>query len=344
MQSHVKTDPPLALGSHQAMWLGVAFSLAFTALIWWTGRSWLDPGALSPDRPGFWYQWQLVEPTALSQASAWLGYLAHQVTLWGLIWYAQRRRPAYTAGLHAFNVWALLANAFFIGLHLLQTHLWYDGLAQDVPEWTAQWSVILLLVMVLLIENRRRGMFFGTPLPGVDGAAAVVRRYHGYYFAWATIYTFWYHPMEYTTGHLMGFLYMFLLLLQGSLFFTRMHVNRYWTVVQEAAVTIHALLVALMNGDGWPMFLTGFLCVFVVTQMHGLGLSRRTRWLLGIGYLVLVAAVYTWGPMPWSRIYLVPLIGLTEWSAVLILSALILAVQRLVVLRRSATAVAGARA
>ena len=59
------------------------------------------------------------------------------------------------------------------------------------------------------------------------------RKYHGYFFAWATIYTFWYHPMDNTTGHLIGFFYMFLLLLQGSLFLTRIHVNKYWTVVQE---------------------------------------------------------------------------------------------------------------
>ncbi len=31
-----------------------------------------------------------------------------------------------------------------------------------------------------------------------------VRRNHGYIFAWATIYTFWYHPMENTNGHLIG--------------------------------------------------------------------------------------------------------------------------------------------
>ena len=41
----------------------------------------------------------------------------------------------------------------------------------------------------------------------------VARKYHGYYFAWAIIYTFWYHPMEITGGHLLGFFYMFLLLL-----------------------------------------------------------------------------------------------------------------------------------
>ena len=31
-----------------------------------------------------------------------------------------------------------------------QTHIWYDGLAQDVPIWTSQFSVIIMLVIILL--------------------------------------------------------------------------------------------------------------------------------------------------------------------------------------------------
>ena len=45
--------------------------------------------------------------------------------------------------------------------------------------------------------------------------------------------------MEATSGHLIGFLYMFLLMLQGSLLFTRAHVNRWWTLVLEVAVLAH---------------------------------------------------------------------------------------------------------
>ena len=37
------------------------------------------------------------------------------------------------------------------------------------------------------------------------------RRYHGYYFAWAIVYTFWYHPMEATTGHLTDYASVFVL-------------------------------------------------------------------------------------------------------------------------------------
>ncbi len=44
--------------------------------------------------------------------------------------------------------------------------------------------------------------------------------------------------MEPTNGHLIGFFYMFLLMLQGSLFFTRIHVNRWWTLIQEFLVLV----------------------------------------------------------------------------------------------------------
>ena len=73
--------------------------------------------------------------------------------------------------------------------------------------------------------------------------------------------------MEPTSGHLIGFLYMFLLLLQGSLFFTRVHVNRWWMLVQEATVLVHGTLVAVMQGNGlWPMFAFGFGGLFVIPR------------------------------------------------------------------------------
>ncbi|MCC5794041.1 MAG: hypothetical protein JJT85_04805 [Chromatiales bacterium] len=311
----------------RALYAGLMFSAVFTGLIWLTGWLWLDPGPLTPDRHPFWYQWQLQQPTFLSHASAWGLYALHQATLWGVIWYAQQQRPAYSDRLHAFNLFALLANALFISLHLLQTHLWYDGLAQTVPEWTSQWSVIMVLVAILLMENQRRGLFFGRKLDFVTRSAGPLRKYHGYYFSWAIVYTFWYHPMEFSSGHLLGFAYMFLLLLQSSLFFTRAHVNRYWTVCLEAGVIIHALLVAVMNGDSWPMFVCGFLGIFVITQMHGLGWSRRLRAGLGAAYVATVAAIYSFEGF--HLVFQVGLIPLTEYATVILLSLLILAGLRL---------------
>jgi hypothetical protein len=298
---------------------GVAFSLAFSALIWWAGQR-LAAVPHLPDTGPSWYYWKLPEPTFWSQATAWGFYLLHQFSLWGLIYYAQKSGAKYTTSLHRFNMAALAANAFFISLHLVQTQVWYDGLAQDVSIWTSQGSVIVLLVWVLLMENNRRGLFFGKKLPIKQQIVRFARRYHGYFFAWATIYTFWYHPMEPTSGHLIGFFYMFLLLLQGSLFFTRIHTNRWWTLTQEVMVLAHGALVAVMQGNQmWPMFAFGFGGIFVITQMHGLGLSRRFRWVLLIAYVALALAVY--GTRDLSMIHQTMWIPIIEYLGVLILAA-----------------------
>jgi hypothetical protein len=239
-----------------------------------------------------------------------------------LIFAAQKRGTQYTAGLHPVNLLALGVNAFFIVLHLDQTHIWYDGLAQDVSIWSSQGSVILMLVMILLMENRRRGMFFGVKAPLPKRAIDLTRRYHGYVFAWATVYTFWYHPMEPTSGHLIGFLYMFLLLLQGSLFFTRVHVNRWWMLVQEVTVLVHGTLVAVMQGNGiWPMFAFGFGGLLVITQMHGLRLSRWTRGAILALYVGCALLVYS--QRGWVQLNEIVRIPLIEYVAVFLLAWLI---------------------
>ncbi len=274
------------------LWIGILFSLAFVGLIWVLGPK-LDSIQLTPDQGASWYYWKLPNPTFWTRVTAWGFYLLHQFSFWGLIYYAQTRVKKYDTKLHLVNYAALAVNGFFILLRILQTHLWYDGLAQDVSIWSSQVSVIILLVWVLLMENQRRGLFFGKKVPFKKELIRFARKYHGYFFAWATVYTFWYHPTIATSGHLVGFLYMFLLLLQGSLFFTQIHINRWWMIFQEVAVLVHGSLVAVMQGNNmWPMFAFGFGGVFVITQMHGLKLPRWLRWtFLGI-YIALALFVY----------------------------------------------------
>jgi hypothetical protein len=94
-------------------------------------------------------------------------------------------------------------------------------------------------------------------------------------FAWAAIYTFWYHPMESTLGHALGFVHTSLIMLQGSLAYTNVHLNKIWIVVLEAFVTIHAGVIAYQTSAGtdrlWPMFLFGFLFNFMFNQIYDIG-------------------------------------------------------------------------
>jgi hypothetical protein len=312
---------PAARADMLALWGGVLFSLAFTGLIWWAGRFLADIPHL-PDTGAAWYYWRLIQPNFWSHATAWGFYLAHQLTIWGLIFYAQRRVKRYTTGLHPVNIAALAANAFFILLHFAQTHIWYDGLAQDVSIFSSQGSVIIMLVWILLMENSRRGLFFGKKAPISKEIVRFARTYHGYLFAWATIFTFWYHPMENTTGHLIGFVYMFLLMLQGSLFFTRAHLNRWWTVTLEVMVLVHGTLVAVMQGNGiWPMFAFGFAGIFVITQMNGLGLSFKTK--AFILTVFIVSTLWVYSGRGWEKLNEIIRIPLIEYLAVFLLAGLI---------------------
>lgn len=85
----------------------------------------------------------------------------------------------------------------------------------------------MMLVFVVLMEYKERGIIFRWPTADNTLTCSkklrfslepsnLVRRYHGYAFAWATCYTFWYHPMENTMGHVMGFIYTYMILLQGE--------------------------------------------------------------------------------------------------------------------------------
>ena len=300
---------------------GVLFSLLVTGAIWLTGQRLASVPHL-PDAGASWYYWKLPTATFWGRFTAWGFYALHQIAFWAAIYYAQTRVKRYQAALQRINVIALAINAFFILLHIIQSQVWYDGLAQDVSIWSAQGSVVLMLVFILLMENPRRGLFFGKKMPLPQRAVQLVRKYHGYIFAWATVYTLWYHPTEPTSGHLIGFLYMFLLLLQGSLFLTRVHVNRWWMVLQEVMVLVHGSLVAVMQRNNiWPMFAFGFGGIFVITQMHGLGLSRLVRGLILAAYVAAALGVYS--QRGWIQLNEIVRIPIIEYLAVFAIAYLI---------------------
>jgi hypothetical protein len=242
------------------------------------------PFEILPRQSSFDYPWKLPNPTAWTRATVWSLYALHQVGIWFLIYKAQSMKLRYVNGLHWVNVQALMLNSVFVALHIAQTKFTYDALAQDVHEATAFASVALMLFVILLMENDRRGLFFGKRAPFPKGVGEAARKYHGYYFSWAITYTFWYHPIEVTPGHLMGFFYMMMLFLQGSLFMTRFHVNRWWTLFLEFFIVIHGTTVAWFALLGleprWAQFLFGGMAVFLITQMYGVPFKRSHKILI----------------------------------------------------------------
>ena len=325
VQQQTENRPNPTPTSTSALWWGLAFSLLITLFIW-VARPYLIPTIpFAPDTGVSHYYWKLPNPTWITRASAWIGYITHQLFFWVLIYKAQTSSLRYTARLHHLNIIALIGNAAFILIHFLQTAIWYDGLAQDVSIFSSQGSVILLLVMVLLMENQRRGLFFGYKVKGLKEPAGIVRYYHGYVFSWAIVYTFWYHPIENTSGHLIGLFYTFLLLLQGSLFFTRIHINKWWTFFQEFTVLVHGTLVAVMqqrNGGSeiWPMFFFGFAALVIVTQMYGLDLPRWARWAVIALFVLGVTFAYNGRWADLNEVLRIPII---EYLSVFVLAGLL---------------------
>lgn len=272
----------------------VAVSFALTLVIWLTAGNLANRFDVVNEKYfTFFYPWQTHNPTTMAYVTAWVGYALHNILVWGLIFAAKREQPKYDVGFRWFN-WAMLGvNGLFYVLHWVQTQLWYDGLAIAVPEVTSQGSVVLMLVVILILETPRRGLAFGKKVKFQKRFMQIVREYHGYIFSWAIVYTFWYHPMENTFGHLAGFFYMFLLFSQSVLIFNRAHLNKYWKFTLEAIVLVHGTTVAIYQQNGiWPMFFFGFGAMIILTQMYGIGLKTWSRRLLAVAFVISTLLFY----------------------------------------------------
>ena len=249
--------------------------------------------ALLPDTGAAWYYWKLPKPQLWATITMWTLYAAHQISVWVLISRLKNQPLLKKGRIGRLNFWLLIVNAIFIVLHLVQTAFFYDALAQFVPVMSSQGSVIVMLVMILIMLNQRRGLFFGKKVPLPKGGTSIIMKVHGYYIAWAVIYTFWFHPMEGTLGHLLGFLYAFMLMTQLSLAKTNWHTNIKWITLLEVYVAFHGAVIAIYQGNGmWPMFFFGFMMMFIVTQVYGILKNKIAITGIIVCYAALVLITY----------------------------------------------------
>ena len=308
-----------------ALVVGISASLALSVITWLLGRD-LAGVHHEPDRGAAWYYWKLSEPTFYTRLSAWSLYACHQLLHLAMVYYGQGRLK-YSHSLRPFHYWMATMNFIFILLHLVQTHTTYDSLAQDTHILSALGSVAVMLIWVLLMENYKRGIFFGHPFPFSHDLIKFARKYHGYYFSWAIIYNFWYHPMEGTLPHISGLFYKFLLLVQSCLFMTPIHYNKYWTLTLEVAVLVHGTVVALITiPEVWTMFFFGFAMIFIITQMHGLRLSRTIKAIITLTVITGAAVVYS--QKGWYHINELLRIPLIDYIGVFLLAGILWCVKK----------------
>jgi len=293
---------------------GLVFTVAFVSLIWFLGpnlRHFVD--SLLPDQGASWYYWKLPSRDQLGMAVVWALYLMHQSAIWVAIYFAQKNRGGFRNpsrwGIPLYGLVALAINVAFVSLHLVQTHLWFDGLAQDVPIATSQYSVIIMLAVILILENPRRGLILGRRVgkPFTAQVTGFFRRTHMYIFAWALVYTFWFHPMAADPQLLTGFFYMFLLFTQATLAWTPLHLNTKWIVLLEGFVAVHAAVVAIYNSAFfnsavmWPMFFSGFAFMVVFTYFYAFKVNRIVYWAVTAVYVGFLIWLYLPSPVGYGR-------------------------------------------
>lgn len=276
-------------------------------------------GAINPEAAAV-YEWKFEIASTAARVTAWGFFVLHFVVI-GFLMKKLKENPGAKGTLSKYNVYLLLANFGFIILHYAHTIVWYDALAQDTPVWSSQGSVVIMLIIVLIMENRRRGLFFGKKIPFPKESTRFFMKNHGIYFALATIFTFWFHPMENEPAHLFGFFYMYLLFIQLSLAKTRMHNNYLWTFVLEITVLFHGTVVAITTDNApYAMFLFGFGTVFFVTQIYGLKLKKNVIMILSAMYLVLIVLEYSgvFSGNSWKNINEVFRIPLIDYALVFV--------------------------
>jgi hypothetical protein len=310
----------------------IAFNL-LTFATWYFGRNWIHAEFL-PDQGASWYYWKLPVITFWPRFTGWLFFILHLLTSWFILYKAKQEKDKHIESekfgeLTKYNYALLFTHIGFSILHLIQTAIWYDSLAHDTPVWLSQYSVILMLVLIMILVNKSRGLIFGYKLPIPEAVVGFVAKYHSYYILLALIFTFWYHPMEVTAGHLVGFFYMFMLMIQSTLMYTKNHFNRLWIFILEILVLIHGTTIAIAQGtatkDVWPLFTFGFGFIAVFTQIYILKLPKWGYILLQSLYFIAILLVYS-GVLgikrTFGQIYEIAFIPVTEYSIALFIVAI----------------------
>ncbi len=254
----------------------------------------VDPALYDNGFNYYLWKFRAVDQSMTAKVSAWVLFFLHFGTVGYFMQKLKEDQPNKVDGVSKYNIYLLLTNVVFIILHYIHTVTVYDALAQDTPVWSSQGSVIVMLVLILIIENRRRGLFFGKKVPLPKESTRAVMKYHGIYISLATIFTFWYHPMENTVSHIIGFFYMYLLFIQMSFSRTKIHQNKYFNLSLEVTVLIHGTLVALTTQNApFAMFLFGFATIFFVTQIYGIGLKKNVIHILQAIFVIIALLTYS---------------------------------------------------
>ncbi|KAG2203367.1 hypothetical protein INT47_010065 [Mucor saturninus] len=265
----------------------------------------------------FAYPWRTISPSTVGRYIAWFAYAVHQLGQWYILARVQLSKEAKWSQEYRWWNWHMVyLNGGMLVFKLVHGHVFYDGLAMDVPEGIAQASVILILVIAIIMAIPLRGIIFGRgKKPRSDRVIQFIRKYHGYVMSFGTVVNFHYHPVEGTMGHCFGFIYQCLLIWQSTTFLHKTHANKSWVLLLETWVFIHGTLTAIIQpGIGWQIFSYGFMILFLVNQIFQTRASENKA-LMGLMYVLFCAWAY-WGLNKDKVYYRATFIPIAEYACV----------------------------
>ena len=133
------------------------------------------------------------------------------------------------------------------------------------------------------------------------------------------------------------FLYRRIAFTGQSIFFTRFHLNRKWTLLLEMWVIVHSTIVALECPQNiWSMFFFGFLGIFIITQMHGLNFTTLQKWVFTLLYLAGASVVAIQrGALFYTEL---PRIALIDYCGIFILAGILWLITKFTPVENSANA------
>ncbi|WOO89039.1 hypothetical protein R2F61_09255 [Mollicutes bacterium LVI A0078] len=287
---------------------------------------------LAPDTGASHYYWKLPTRNNFNQVIVWLLFLIH---LSGNYYLIRKRLKVKERDFTIENTNLLVFNVIMILIHFVQSIIGYDGLAQDVSVFSSQYSVIFMLVTIILMEIPRRGIIFGKKIKIDKNIMKFLYAIHGFVFTFSIVYTFWYHPVINTIGHLFGFFYMFLLFTQLSFVKTKIHTNPKWIVSLEVLVAFHGASVAyyVQNSSLWSMFLFGFGFIFVFTQIYGLALKKMQIYAIQLIFIICAVGYYLITDI--SNVHQILWIPIVEYGHVVVMLIIAFGINKIIKNRKT---------
>lgn len=255
--------------------------LIFTLLIYPFSYLFNSRVVFLEDLGASWYFWKTPEFNLINLISVWILFIGHLFGNFYLIWQIQKNKIRKFSKYH---IKMYYLNTIFIALHFLQTASTFDGLAKYLPIWTSQGSVIILLIIMLVMLSPIRGFIVNKKIKG--SLINPLYKFHGFLFVFAIILTFWYHPIYFTWGHLLGFIYIFILMSQFMLVKLKQHMNIKWLSLIETFVFFHSITIAILvqQSRNWEIFAFGFGTIFMLTTIYGLIKNQKLIKILQIIY------------------------------------------------------------